>query len=254
MRVLYQFPLSHYCEKARWLLDHKELDYVAHNLIPGFHRAFAQLKTGQNLLPILKDGNNWVAESTKIALYLDDTYPEHSLLRRDEQQRIQALQIDALSDELGVHVRRWSLAHTLEHGDHALEIMLGEQGYLRQFEKISKPILKTLVKKGYKLDAEQIAQSKQRIDELVQVLNQRLIENQARYMVGDRLGLADIAVCSMLAPLLEVKGTPWERETLDDASVELQDCQQRLLDLPLGQYVLRIYQTERNARIDWRGI
>ncbi len=33
MRVLYQFPLSHYCEKARWLLDHKELDYVAHNLI-----------------------------------------------------------------------------------------------------------------------------------------------------------------------------------------------------------------------------
>lgn len=54
MRVLYQFPLSHYCEKARWLLDHKELDYVAHNLIPGFHRAFAQLKTGQNLLPILK--------------------------------------------------------------------------------------------------------------------------------------------------------------------------------------------------------
>ncbi len=68
MRVLYQFPLSHYCEKARWLLDHKELDYVAHNLIPGFHRAFAQLKTGQNLLPILKDDQRWIAESTKIAL------------------------------------------------------------------------------------------------------------------------------------------------------------------------------------------
>jgi glutathione S-transferase len=46
MRVLYQFPLSHYCEKARWLLDHKELDYVAHNLIPGFHRAFTILNLG----------------------------------------------------------------------------------------------------------------------------------------------------------------------------------------------------------------
>ena len=56
MRTLYQFPLSHYCEKARWLLDHKELDFVAQNLIPGVHRAFAQLKTGQNKLPILKDG------------------------------------------------------------------------------------------------------------------------------------------------------------------------------------------------------
>ncbi|TDH76046.1 glutathione S-transferase N-terminal domain-containing protein, partial [Acinetobacter baumannii] len=40
MRVLYQFPLSHYFEKARCLLDHKELDYVEHNLIPGFHCSF----------------------------------------------------------------------------------------------------------------------------------------------------------------------------------------------------------------------
>ncbi len=35
MRTLYQFPLSHFCE-ARWMLDHKELYYVAHNLIPGY--------------------------------------------------------------------------------------------------------------------------------------------------------------------------------------------------------------------------
>ncbi|NEU33513.1 glutathione S-transferase, partial [bacterium LRH843] len=25
-------------------------------------------------------------------------------------------------------------------------------------------------------------------------------------------------------------------------------------NLPLGQYVLRVYQTERNARVDWRGV
>ena len=76
MRTLYQFPLSHFCEKARWLLDHKELDYVAHNLIPGVHRAFAQLKTGQNRLPILRDQDHWIADSTKIALYLEEVYPE----------------------------------------------------------------------------------------------------------------------------------------------------------------------------------
>jgi glutathione S-transferase len=154
MRVLYQFPLSHYCEKARWLLDHKELDYVAHNLIPGFHRAFTYLKSGQYLLPMLKDDKRWVADSTQIALYLDSTYPEHALLRRDEQLREQALEIDKLSGELGVHVRRWSLAQALSVGDHPLEIMMGEQGYLRQFEKISKPILKSLVSSNYKLNPE----------------------------------------------------------------------------------------------------
>ncbi|BBF78407.1 MAG: glutathione S-transferase family protein [Acinetobacter ursingii] len=254
MRVLYQFPLSHYCEKARWLLDHKELDYVAHNLIPGFHRAFAQLKTGQNKLPILKDDKRWIAESTQIALYLDDHYPEHSLLRRDPHLRELAIEIDKIADELGVHVRRWSLGHALTHGDEALEIMMGEQGYLRQFEKFSKPILKTLVTKSYELQEEKIAQSKLRMNELVLVLNERLIDNFGRYLVGDRLGLADIAVCAMLAPILELSGTPWERENNEVSSPELRQYKDYLLSLPLGQYVQRIYETERNARVDWRGI
>ncbi len=35
----------------------------------------------------------------------------------------------------------------------------------------------------------------------------KLIANHGRYFVGDRLGLADIAVCSMLAPALENEGT-----------------------------------------------
>jgi len=93
MRILYQFPLSHYCEKARWLLDHKQLDFVAQNLIPGVHRAFAQLKTGQNKLPILRDNEHWVADSTQIALYLDQTYPEHALLRADPHLREAALKV-----------------------------------------------------------------------------------------------------------------------------------------------------------------
>ena len=254
MRVLYQFPLSHYCEKARWLLDHKELDYVAHNLIPGFHRAFAQLKTGQNKLPILKDDARWIAQSTPIALYLDDTYPEHSLLRKDPAQRRAALEIDQLADELGIHVRRWSLAHAVSYSDESIEIMMGEQGYLRQFEKFSKPILKTLVKKSYELEQDKVAQSKARLDELVLLLNDRLVENYGRYMVGDRLGLADIAVCAILAPLLHPNGTPWEVENTEFHSPELDAYKTYLLSLPLGQYVQRVYETERNARVDWRGM
>ena len=35
--VLYQFPISHFCEKARWALDYKGLDYTTKNLLPGLH-------------------------------------------------------------------------------------------------------------------------------------------------------------------------------------------------------------------------
>ena len=254
MRTLYQFPLSHFCEKARWLLDHKELDYIAHNLIPGVHRAFAQLKTGQNRLPILRDQDRWIADSTEIALYLDEVYPEHSLLRADLQQRELALEINQQATELGMHVRRWGLAHTLSQSEESLDILIGEKGYLRQFEKYSKPFIKALLSKGYQLNADKVAESKQRMDALIELLNQRLIENHGRYFVGERLGLADIAVCSMLAPLLEIPGTPWEKEHGEVLSEEFKKYKETLTELPIGQYVLRIYQTERNARVDWRGV
>lgn len=254
MRTLYQFPLSHYCEKARWLLDHKELDFVAQNLIPGVHRAFAQIKTGQNKLPILKDGERFIAGSTQIALYLDEIYPEHRLIRHDPKLREQILEIDQIANELGIHVRRWGLAHALAEGDEPLEIMIGEKGYLRQFEKISKPILKTLVSKSYQLDQEKVEESKYNLDLTIASLNQTLIDNGCRYFVGDRFGLADISVCSMLAPLLELDATPWEKEDAEHISQAFVDFSQYLLELPLGQYVKRIYATERNARVDWRGM
>ncbi len=205
---------------------------------------------------MLKDDKQWIADSTQIALYLDSTYPEHALLRRDEQLREQAIEIDALANELGIHVRRWSLAQALSTSDHPLEIMMGEQGYLRQFEKFSKPILKSLVASNYQLNPEKVAYSKVRMTELITDLNQRLIDNQGRYLVGDRLGLADISVCSMLAPLLVIKGTPWELENddVDQFGGELKEYYDYLLDLPIGQYVQRIYSTERNARVDWRGL
>ncbi|TDI22102.1 glutathione S-transferase, partial [Acinetobacter baumannii] len=52
----------------------------------------------------------------------------------------------------------------------------------------------------------------------------------------------------------EIKSTPWEREEDGEVSPDWSNYQIYLLDLPIGQYVLRIYQTERNARVDWRGI
>src|SRR5690606_37460775 len=205
-------------------------------------------------LPILRDQDRWIADSTEIALYLDEVYPEHSLLRADLQQRELALEINQQATELGMHVRRWGLAHTLSQSEESLDILIGEKGYLRQFEKYSKPIIKALLSKGYQLNADKVAESKQRMDALIGLLNQRLIENHGRYFVGERLGLADIAVCSMLAPLLEIPGTPWEKEHGEVLSEEFKKYKETLTELPIGQYVLRIYQTERNARVDWRGV
>lgn len=254
MRILYQFPLSHFCEKARWMLDYKELDYVAQNLIPGVHRAFARLKTGQNRLPILKDQNTFIADSTQIALYLDEHYPEHPLLPIDPNARKKVIEINEMTLELGRHIRRWILSQALNEDQESMEILIGEKGYLRQFERFSKPILKAVMTKGYALSQESVAESKAFIDETIEHLNHMYVQNHSKYFVGQYLTLADIAVCSMLAPLLAIPSTPWEKEHFEMLSQEFRDYQQLLMQKPIGQYVVKTYREDRAARVDWRGV
>lgn len=254
MTTLYQFPLSHFCEKARWLLDHKELEYVAKNLIPGQHRPYVRYKTSKDTLPMLHDGKVWVADSTEIALYLDGMYPEQAFLRREPSFRSQAIELDQIASQIGIHVRRWMYLYLL-HEPRTMEIMLGERGFLKATERFSVPVIKKGVQKLYGIYPEKAQASKQKLDELIDVVERRLIENGGRYLVSDRFGLADISVCALAAPLLGPQGTPWQVDEVevDDLPVPIREYRQQLLDRAFGQYILRIYETERNARVDWRG-
>lgn len=253
MRVLYQFPLSHFCEKARWLLDYKELPFVAQNLTPGLHRFKIRRNTQQHQLPVLYDRGQWIADSTRIALYLDQYYPEHSLLCRDETLRQKILRLDDKSQQLGFHVRRWLFSLMLQQPfSTSMDVMLGEQGILRRLEKFSVPALKLAIKRYHHIDEQSSRQSKQMIEQLVTELNAAL--GCADYLVGQQLTLADIAVCSMLAPILMIENTPWEKHQQEVLAEELLEYKFYLSDLPLGQYVQRIYQQERRARVDWRGM
>lgn len=247
MRILYQFPLSHFCEKARWLLDYKELDYIAENVLPGVQQIFTQIKTGHKHLPILKNNTDLVSDATQIAQYLDQLYPEYNLIRAHKKLKDEIFEIDQLANELGIELEKWLF--TSLNDVETLDIMLGERGYLRRFEKFTKPVLKTLIKKSPSEQA--LKNAEHHIYQIVEELNQKIIAQQGRYFVAERLGLADIAVCSMLAPVLNIMGTPWENTQLNPTLTKLKKY---ILNLPLGQYVLRIYATERHARVDWRGI
>ena len=51
--TLYQFPISHYCEEARWALDWKGLEYRRVNLLPGLHLARSRKMAARTSVPIL---------------------------------------------------------------------------------------------------------------------------------------------------------------------------------------------------------
>ena len=76
MLTLYQFPNSHYCEKVRWALDYKQLDYRIINLLPGLHvDRTAKKLAGSSSLPILVHDGKALQNSSDILTYLERSVP-----------------------------------------------------------------------------------------------------------------------------------------------------------------------------------
>lgn len=256
MRILFQFPLSHYCEKARWLLDHKELDYVAKNILPGPHRLLTRWHASNDTLPLLKDKKTWIGESTEIAFYLDGMYAEKPLISKDPAQRSAIVALDKQANELGYHVRRWMYLYLIDE-PHTMDIMVGERGFLHAFKPLMVPVIKKGVKQLYSITPEKAAKSKERIDVLIDEIEAALLANgsdgKQGYLVGKQFSLADIAVCALAAPLFGIEGTPWVVPSQVIPPEPLEQYKQALLARPFGQYVMRVYADHRKARVDWRG-
>jgi glutathione S-transferase len=99
MLELYQFELSQYSEKVRLILDYKGLAYRKIEVTPGVGQLEVFRLSGQRLVPVLKDGNVIIADSTAIAKYLDQHYPERPLLPSDTKERALSLIIEEWADE-----------------------------------------------------------------------------------------------------------------------------------------------------------
>ncbi len=249
-RTLYQFPLSHYCEKARWLLDFKDLDYSVKNLFPGAHRPFTLWRANSNTLPMLHDNKEWIADSSEIAFYLDAKYLLRPLLSSNPALRSKAITIEELADKAGVHVRRWAYGQILQ-GNEVMNVMLDDYPFAKPFKKQIAPFMRQGVARLYKVTPEKTAISLEKLMEAIITLEQMLQQNGGRYFVGNTLGLADIAVASLFAPLLAIPGTPWE--SLKPSTDLLQRMYDDLLERPFGQWILRVYAEERHAKGNWRG-
>lgn len=65
-------------------------------------------------IPALNDGGRWVGDSTRIALYLDDAYPDlPPLLSADPVLRAQQLHLNRLAESLGVLVRQHAMIYLI---------------------------------------------------------------------------------------------------------------------------------------------
>lgn len=208
MLELYQWELSQYSEKVRLILDYKGLEYRKIEVTPGIGQIELFRLTGQQQVPVLKDGNKYIADSTAIAKYLDLEYPERPLIPTDPQKRGLTLLIEEWADEsIGIKGRK-ALFSAISQ----------DQNFRKSLLPTSTPdILKSLVQGvpsdfltvlgfgvGYSPDVikSAIADLKQDLEALT------LLLADSPYLTGDEPTLADLAVAS-LSILLKFPDGPY---------------------------------------------
>lgn len=107
MLELYQFEMSHYCEKVRLILDYKGLPYRKIEVTPGIGQLELVRLSGHRQVPVLKDGDEIIADSTAIAEYLDKTYPEKPIIPSDPKLRGLCLIMEQWADQsIGLNARK----------------------------------------------------------------------------------------------------------------------------------------------------
>jgi glutathione S-transferase len=208
--TLYQFPISHYCEKVRWALDYKQLAYQTRAWLPGLHLKLAKKLSEQTSVPILQHGEQVVAHSAQIISYLDERFPEKLLTPVDPVLQQAALQWEQWADQqIGPHVRRVCYAPLLSRPDLLIPI-LSQQGpwYGGLLLKIGFKKFASQLRYFLKINPQSVEESRIILTASIERVNQ---ERRGEFLLGNQFTRADIAVAALLAPLCMPKeyGVVW---------------------------------------------
>jgi glutathione S-transferase len=243
--VLHVFAISHYCEKARWALDHFNVPYQLLHIMPGRNRPAAKtlgLKTGS--LPFLQLGDTAIGGSSAIIDWAETQRgaTASSLTARDAAEA--AVLEQRLDNIIGVHVRRFYYSDALFNDPASVRpIFARDLPFLQKWAvTLGWSKIVPLMIKAMDLGPLQGAESHDRLIVELDWLDGLLADGR-RYLAGDAFSRVDITAASLLAPLI----TPAQHPTY--ATLALPVALARSIapwrNRPILQWVKRIYAEHR---------
>ncbi|WP_416675609.1 glutathione S-transferase family protein [Egbenema bharatensis] len=197
MLELHQFELSHYCEKIRLILDYKGLPYRKVEVTPGIGQLDVYRLSGQRQVPVLKDGAEVIADSTAIALYLDQKYPDRPILPADPQQRALCLLMEEWADEsIGLNARKMMLWAFSQNPDfRAAALPTNTPSFLKSLvEAVPREAL-DLLGSGAGFGSDSVRSARRAMEQTLDSLTTLLTDRP--YLIAEYPTLADFAVAGL---------------------------------------------------------
>ena len=206
MLKLYQFPISHFCEKARWALEIKELPYRKVNLSLLSHAKKTKKIAPKSTVPILEHDGQYIQGSDTIITYLDERFSRRKLTPEDPAEAKLAEAWESFADrEIGPAVRLLCYHTLLEHKDLVVPLMTQDgTWYASSMTKFVFPKMVAPMRELMKINDATAQEAEEKIstalDNLVETIGDK------EFLVGDTFTRADLSVASMLAPLFMPEG------------------------------------------------
>lgn len=229
---LYQFPISHYCEKVRWALNYKGLPYKKINCLPGLHSRTTKKLAKSSSVPVLQHGKTVVQGSANILDYLEMQFPEKPLDFSDQALTDQAKEWERFADEqIGPHVRRIMYHQLLNHPKLVIPIFSHEgPWYSYLYFKATYPKLSQIMRKLMRINDKDVEESQIILKQAINRLEQHFSVNASEektYLVGDRFSRADLSMAALLAPLFLPKeyGINWPTQFPNDVETVIAEYQ-----------------------------
>ena len=212
---LYQFAISHYCEKIRWALDYKKLNYETANLLPGQHiKTVKKLTNGAGAsVPVLEHDGEVIQGSSNILDYLDRVFPDKPLTPVDEPARTQALAWEKrLDDEAGPAIRCYSYHHFLQRPKIVVPLLAaGTPYYNRILLSLAFSRVSETMRKWMKINERTAEKSRESMENLLTELAETY--SQQPFLAGESFSRADLAAAALFAPLFQPEAypVPWPK-------------------------------------------
>ncbi len=234
---------------GRWLLQHYGVPYTERPHAPIFHvLALKAWGEGKDDYPLLvRNGNRFPTVEKIVALLEPDAAPDRRLLPDDgsaARKEVDALQHYARYD-VGTGVVNWSYFHLLQHKAAVWpSITTGVPWYEKAFCHVGFPVIRSLMYKGLALDR-QVADKA--LDDVRHGFDRidALLADGRRYLVGDRLSLADLATAASFGPMILAQGYQGFLPNQAACPPFMQTVYQELRTRPAGLFVQRLYDTHR---------
>ena len=245
MRLI-TIPMSHYCEKARWGLDHAGCAYAEDAHLQIFHYAAVRSHGSGGKVPVLVTEGRAVADSTAILQFLDQRLPEERRLYPAALRgEVEALE-ESFDEGLGIETRRWVYFHWLGASvQQVLQVAAqGTPHWQRALAPLLFPVMRSYLTRHLAVSAENVASGLKVIAESFDAVAQRLDDGRP-FLCGDRFTAADISFASMAAPIVLPAEYGIRLPTPDEAPGQARADIARFRAHPAGQFALRLFRHHR---------